>query len=193
MNQSDTRKKIIQAALNLIRKKGFKGATTRAIADEAGVNEVTIFRHFKNKEGLIRGAFENTSYAPAFSIAIKEKATGDLEQDLYIFAKRYQQLLRENSDLIIISLKESEVIPTLGQEVINIPRHLKEALMGYFTQMQNEGSLIETNVEAQALAFIWMNFGYFQSNARYNNQITELAEEEFIKNSIKVFARGLKP
>jgi AcrR family transcriptional regulator len=191
--QSDTRNKILQAALVLIRKKGFKGATTRAIAEEAGVNEVTLFRHFKNKAGLIEAIFEQFSYVPALSKTIKEKSEGDLEKDLYLFAKLYFQLLMENGELILISLKESELTPSLDQEVIKIPKQLKESLMSYFTKMKNEGKLIETNIEAQALTFIWMIFGYFQSTIRYGNQITKLSAEEFIKNSVKVFARGLRP
>jgi AcrR family transcriptional regulator len=188
-----TRNKIIQAAVELIKVKGFKGATTRAIAEAAGVNEITIFRHFKNKEGLVKAAFEQNSYVPTLSKTMKEQVTGELEKDLYSFAKIYHKLLRENKDLILISLKESEIILSLDQEVANIPRQLKEALMGYFTDMKNAGRLVETNIETQALTFIWMNFGYFQASTRYNNQITQLGEDEFIKNSIKIFARGLKP
>ena len=35
---------------------GFRGATTRRIAEAAGVNEVTLFRHFKSKSALISEA-----------------------------------------------------------------------------------------------------------------------------------------
>ena len=47
--RDETKIKILEATLNLMVKYGYKGATTRKIAEVAGVNEVTIFRHFKNK------------------------------------------------------------------------------------------------------------------------------------------------
>lgn len=47
-----TREKIIKAAFELISSKGYQGATTREIARVAGVAEVTLFRHFTNKETL---------------------------------------------------------------------------------------------------------------------------------------------
>ena len=48
-----TEEKLVSATFGIIRREGFKGATTKKIASEAGVNEVTIFRKFKNKKNLI--------------------------------------------------------------------------------------------------------------------------------------------
>ena len=50
---TSTRDRIIEAALLAFARDGLQGATTRTIAQEAGVNEVTLFRHFQNKEGLL--------------------------------------------------------------------------------------------------------------------------------------------
>ena len=47
------RQKLIEAAARVYGEHGFRGATTRRIAEEAGVNEVTLFRHFGSKEALI--------------------------------------------------------------------------------------------------------------------------------------------
>lgn len=44
---------IIKAALDLFSKDGFHATSTNKIATNAGVSEGLIFRHFKNKEGLI--------------------------------------------------------------------------------------------------------------------------------------------
>ena len=48
------RDKLIEAAARVYGEYGFRGATTRRIAEEAGVNEVTIFRHFGSKDALIQ-------------------------------------------------------------------------------------------------------------------------------------------
>jgi AcrR family transcriptional regulator len=57
--QSDTRAGILAAALEAYSKYGFRGATTRRIAELAGVNEVTLFRHFGSKEVLIGEALRS--------------------------------------------------------------------------------------------------------------------------------------
>ena len=49
MNEvKSTSERIIEAFIELFRDYGYKGATTRSVAERAGVNEVTIFRHFGN-------------------------------------------------------------------------------------------------------------------------------------------------
>ncbi|NUN64020.1 TetR family transcriptional regulator [Pseudanabaena biceps] len=48
-----TRQRIVNTALELFASKGITETTTRQIADFAKVNEVTLFRHFGNKHGLL--------------------------------------------------------------------------------------------------------------------------------------------
>ena len=47
------RQLLLFAAARVFARDGLEGATTRAISREAGVNEVTLFRHFGTKEHLI--------------------------------------------------------------------------------------------------------------------------------------------
>lgn len=54
----DIREKILEAASRIYSECGFRGTTTRRVAQEAGVNEVTLFRHFGSKEVLIREAVQ---------------------------------------------------------------------------------------------------------------------------------------
>ena len=50
---NDTDIKIINATFSILQKEGVTKATTKKIAEKAGVNEVTIFRKFKNKNHLV--------------------------------------------------------------------------------------------------------------------------------------------
>ncbi len=52
----DARQALIEAARLVFVEQGYSGATTRAIAQRAGVNEVTIFRHFASKANLFKEA-----------------------------------------------------------------------------------------------------------------------------------------
>lgn len=49
----DHRNRILHAAARVYAQHGWRGATTRRIAEEAGVNEVTIFRQFGSKDALL--------------------------------------------------------------------------------------------------------------------------------------------
>src|SRR4030095_9339411 len=51
-----SRQKLLAAAARIYGESGFRGATTRRIADEAGGNEVTLFRLFGSQSALIAEA-----------------------------------------------------------------------------------------------------------------------------------------
>lgn len=52
LSARDRRHQILEVASGIFARKGYEGATTREIADEAGVNEALLFRHFPSKENL---------------------------------------------------------------------------------------------------------------------------------------------
>ena len=52
----DVREALLKAAIKAFSEAGMRGATTRRIAQEAGVNEVTLYRHFRSKDDLIDAA-----------------------------------------------------------------------------------------------------------------------------------------
>ena len=50
------RERIVEAALEAFAEKGFRGASTREIAERAGTNQGLITYHFRSKEELWRAA-----------------------------------------------------------------------------------------------------------------------------------------
>ena len=55
----DASERILAAAQELFGERGYRGTTTRAIAERAEVNEVTVFRVFGTKQGLLRSLGES--------------------------------------------------------------------------------------------------------------------------------------
>lgn len=103
----ETRERILNAAREVIARKGKRGATTREIADVAGVNEATLFRHFGTKEALI------VAVAQQFCghLALREVAAGlrgDIAADLLSLAQVFYQRLSSQMDMIRWSLVEQD-------------------------------------------------------------------------------------
>jgi AcrR family transcriptional regulator len=66
---------ILQAALQLFSERGFNATSTSKVAQKAGVSEGLIFRHFKNKEGLLEAILEmGKERAAAIFLSIKEES-----------------------------------------------------------------------------------------------------------------------
>lgn len=55
---TDKKANILSTALELFANEGFAATSTSSLAKKAGVSEALIFRHFKNKKGLLDAIFE---------------------------------------------------------------------------------------------------------------------------------------
>jgi len=56
---NDTRRRILETALDRFAAQGYEGASTRQIAEGAGVNLPAIQYYFGNKEGLYRAIIDD--------------------------------------------------------------------------------------------------------------------------------------
>jgi AcrR family transcriptional regulator len=97
-----TRFRLIEAASRVFARDGLTGATTRAIAREADVNEVTLFRHFGSKERLLAAVvkqnFEDEGRFPA--VVSPRKSSRSLAADLVSYATEYADRLKDNLPLV---------------------------------------------------------------------------------------------
>src|ERR1700757_4369152 len=85
------RQRLLDAAARVFARDGLDGATTRAIAREARVNEVTLFRLFQSKENLLAAVVGCTFDGPKTGRApALPAATGDLRKDLTNYARLYE-------------------------------------------------------------------------------------------------------
>ena len=60
-----TRESLLEVTARLYAEHGWRGTTTRRIAEAAGVNEVTLFRQFGSKESLLLQAIRQASVGQA--------------------------------------------------------------------------------------------------------------------------------
>jgi AcrR family transcriptional regulator len=105
---SDTQ--ILAAALDILAQAGYAGATTRQIAAAAGINEVTLFRRFGNKQKLLKAAVEQE--AASFAAAGIEYS-GDVAADLLRVVQFYQHIVQERGRVIAMFLTEIPRQPEL--------------------------------------------------------------------------------
>ena len=96
-----TEQRILDAAWRVFGRDGISGATTREIARVARVNEVTLFRHFRNKNELLRQMVicSGKRYEQVFAGASLSSAK-DLGQTVRSYAEAYSRKLYENEDMI---------------------------------------------------------------------------------------------
>jgi len=96
-----TEDRILRAATGVFGKRGVIGATTREIARRADVNEVTLFRHFRNKDELLRRVILSSSrqFEDVFAAAPLETAA-DFRRTVENYAQVYLRRLVENEEFV---------------------------------------------------------------------------------------------
>ncbi|MFM1652877.1 TetR/AcrR family transcriptional regulator [Brevibacillus sp. B_LB10_24] len=187
-----TSDKILLAAIDLMAEKGYDGTTTKEISLAAGVNEVTLFRHFGTKEKLLEAAFNRFHYANEMEKLFSESLKGDLYADLLLLSRTYHQIMNRNRKLLSIVLKGGSSLPdSVIQEADRNPRHLKNLLVDYLTSMSAQGKITASHPEILAMSFMWMNYGAFISRLNANEAVSDVALDEFIEESVRLFTKAL--
>ena len=124
----DARELLLEAALKVFAEHGTRGATTRRIAHAAGVNEVTLFRHFGSKEGLLREALATSPRALAFVDTHLPETPVDPEAELTEFCRHHHQALFESRSIIRKCMGEFEEHPETTRTACQLPVRISDAL-----------------------------------------------------------------
>lgn len=133
------REKLIEAAARVYAAAGFRGATTRRIADEAGVNEVTIFRLFGSKACLIGQAMRLHAGAPEGVAVELPESPVDPERELIAWCEAQLGCLRNRRSLIRTTMGELEERPEAGPCAAEGPISAAAELKRYMTRLYGAG------------------------------------------------------
>jgi len=133
------RNEILAAAAEVFAQHGFRGSTTRRIADAAGVNEITIFRQFGSKEALIREAMQLLSQSAGLTTL--PDVPGDPETELTQWSESFFQHLRLRSSIIRKTMGELEERPEMSECASEVPRRASNDLCVYLTALKRQGRI----------------------------------------------------
>jgi AcrR family transcriptional regulator len=103
------RQKIIQAAIELFASQGVSETTTKQIAELAQVNEVTLFRQFGNKHGLLLAVIEDADVFAQLgqNLATELPPASNLAEMLRAYANTCLQALEQTPAVIRSLVGES--------------------------------------------------------------------------------------
>jgi AcrR family transcriptional regulator len=187
MKAEETKGKILEAGLALFSQRGYLGATTKEIAKEAGVAELTLFRHFSSKEKLFEEMIHTYSFLPALKGLLPEIKSLDYQKALSTIAEKFLERLSERRQLIKIMHAEIAVYPVKVKEIYhNFIDEIYRTLASYFKELQERGVLRDFNPELASKAFLGMFFSYFNAQEflvkqKGKNMDTEIVIREFVQ------------
>ena len=131
------RDQLLDAAAQLYAEAGYRGATTRRIALQAGVNEITLFRHFGSKDVLIREAIARAGSSPVADLL--PDTPRDPSRELRDWAKTHIAELRQRRSLIRTCMGEIEEHPGIFASENSPPAVAAKALGRYLRRLRQTG------------------------------------------------------
>jgi AcrR family transcriptional regulator len=184
-----THERILDAAFSLFCERGIEASTTREIAQRAEVNEVTVFRHFGSKEGLVAAILDRFLDTDASHHLRHVKLGADLARDLELVTRQILDLHRERGDFIRFIMTNLALRPeyAAGLQAMN-------ATMGERLQATMAPLIAPTGLDPRAVVIEFVSPILLRTISRVMlNYVVPEDEEEFIRSHVEVFRRALTP
>jgi AcrR family transcriptional regulator len=192
-----TRQKLIHAAIELFASQGVSETTTKQIAELAQVNEVTLFRQFGNKHGLLLAVIEDADVFAQLgqNLVTKLEPTSSLPQMLREYANTCLQALEQTPAVIRSLVGESgqysiENRQGLGRSFDLANRRVAKYLK---TNLGESKSDLQLPVEQLASLLNTLLFGYATIELTSEFHGLWRDREDFLDRVVALFLAGAVP
>lgn len=193
----ERRAAIIEAAIRLFSERGFRGVTTRELAQAVGVSEPVLYQHFPSKKELYKAIIEQTidrGYLEALE-GLQRRADAGNDHEFFLYLAQamvvwYQTKQDQLRLKLFAALEGHELMEELhekqGKPFIDI-------ITNYIRRRTAEGSFADVNPEGAALAFCGMIGQYCQSAFLFHSTFCrEHSSEESVAMMTNLFLNGIR-
>ena len=189
----DVEQRILLAFSQLLIHNGYQRTTTKKIAQVARVNESTLFRHFKDKHGILQQLI--SEYQNDIKLIGKNyQLVGDLDKDIMNFSVIFQNFIKQHLALFLTGIRESQNLPELQIVIKKLLDLVKEILDKKFAQMQKNGEIAQDiNKKFEIDNLVLLNLGQAIMQHSFSNLIFQIQPNAFVRNNIRAYAHHLKP
>lgn len=188
----ETSQKIIDATMSLVRDKGYVATTTKDIARVAGVNECTLFRKFQSKNDIVLKGIEQEKWRADVTPEIFKNISWDLQKDLEMFMTEYMKRITPDFVNLSIGLRAPQLYEETAPFIMKVPQSFISSIIDYFNKMEEKGKIQHMDFECLAMTIFSSTFGYTFLKASFENNLSEIEKEEYIKKSVELFCNGIR-
>jgi AcrR family transcriptional regulator len=183
------RDQLLDAALKVYAETGYRGATTRRIAEAAGVNEITLFRHFGSKDVLIREAITRAGASEVPDLL--PEVPRDPFTEIRNWARAHLGELRDRRSLIRTCMGEIEEHPGIFSAESSSPALAAKALSRYLRRLREVGLAKAAFEEGTASAML---MGALFADAMGRDIMPDLYQnepEQALDEYVRLFLRSI--
>ncbi len=180
--ETDTKKRILQAAQRLFARSGYDATTTRDLAAAAGVAEGTLFRHFDNKKAILVEVATEGWVEILTDLLTELSEMGSYKAVAQVMRRRMLNI-RENSDMMRVCFLEAQFHPDLRDKIqLEVIGKMSIVAEAFFETAMEKGVYRKMNPKIVAQVFLGMFAvaGFSQNTIMEPNasphQMQEMAE-----------------
>lgn len=195
LSGEERRQQIVEAAIDLFSRRGFRGTTTREIAEAAGISEAMIFKHFSTKRELYSAIIEVKSETEELlaSAAKAASARDDLGVFRSVGLKMMEQTERDPSLMRLLLFSALE-----GHELSDIffqsrVKRLHEFLSSYIRTRVQDGAFRRVDSLVAARGFIGMTVHYLLIHELFGvKRPPHSSPQEVVQTFVSIFLKGIE-
>ena len=194
MTAADRRGQILRGAMELFAEKGFRGTTTREIAQNLGISEALMFKYFPSKEALYRAIIQKRTDGTEEMFFPKEAIQA--KDDRGVFRAIASNLIARNTGdptfmrLILYSALEGHDLSRIFFETHVMGK--TRLLSAYIRQRIKEKAFKPVPPLLAARAFMGMIIHYVQFREIYGmKSFMKFSQKKAVRTFVDTFLNGL--
>jgi AcrR family transcriptional regulator len=196
MPAENRRGQIVAVAAELFSQKGFRGTTTKEIADQAGVSEAIIFRHFATKDDLYHAILD---YKVKQGTERIQKDLNDAasrkDDNAYFGSLAFNMLEFHTKDRTFMRLLLFSALE--GHELSEIffhstAREIKNQIRRYIKQRIADGAFRRVDPALAARAFVGMVLNQAQVRTIFRDDDLRFSNRQIADRFVDMFLAGIR-
>jgi AcrR family transcriptional regulator len=190
----ETRSRILQAAQRLFARRGFDGTTTRDLAQEAGVAEGTLFRHFENKKAILIEVATQGWIEILTDLLTELSEMGSYKAIAQVMRKRMLNL-HHNADLFRVCFMEAQFHPDLRDRIQSeVIAKMTDVAEAFFQTAMDQGIYRPMNPRIVAQVFLGMfTVAGFSCSTVISEDASPHEMQEMAEGIADIFLNGVLP
>ena len=191
-SETETKKRILQAAQKLFARSGYDGTTTRELATAAGVAEGTLFRHFDNKKAMLIEVATEGWVELLTDLLTELSEMGSYKAVAQVMRRRMLNI-RENSDMMRVCFLEAQFHPDLRDKIqLEVIGKMSIVAEAFFETAMEKGVYRKMNPKIVAQVFLGMfAVAGFSQNTIMEPNASPQEMQEMAEGLADIFLNGV--
>ena len=198
LSAQERRREIVRVAVKLFSQRGFRGTTTKEIAQAAGVSEAIIFRHFATKDELYSAILDHVACeggmddpAEVVADAIQRKDDRAVFEGLAFHALQHHDDDTEFHRLLLYAALEGHELAQMFWE--RTVKRFYEFLCAYIVERQRDGIMRDIEPRVIVRTFIGTIIHHSLNNTLWDPDrlLLDISNEEAARRFTDILLKGI--